>query len=78
LLDHRSKAQDNYFHLFAFREYRATLQLDHDLIHESQKYKHTRCSEKLLCKSFSLLKKWWALWDLNPRPTGYEPDALTN
>ena len=22
--------------------------------------------------------KWWALWDLNPRPTGYEPDALTN
>jgi len=24
------------------------------------------------------LLKWWALWDLNPRPTGYEPDALTN
>ena len=21
---------------------------------------------------------WWAFRDLNPRPSGYEPDALTN
>ena len=20
---------------------------------------------------------WWALWDSNPRPSGYEPGALT-
>ena len=32
----------------------------------------------LLAMRLLLLLKWWALWDLNPRPTGYEPDALTN
>ncbi len=25
-----------------------------------------------------LSQKWWALWDLNPGPSGYEPGALTN
>ena len=25
-----------------------------------------------------LRKKWWAFRDSNPRPSGYEPDALTN
>ena len=24
------------------------------------------------------LKKWWTIRDSNPRPTGYEPGALTN
>ncbi len=24
------------------------------------------------------LKKWWAFRDSNPKPTGYEPVALTN
>ena len=26
----------------------------------------------------SPMLRWWALWDLNPRPCGYEPRALTN
>ena len=26
----------------------------------------------------SMKKKWWAIGDSNPGPSGYEPDALTN
>ena len=27
---------------------------------------------------FCVILHWWAIRDSNPRPSGYEPDALTN
>ena len=31
-----------------------------------------------ICCLYSVDRCWWALGDLNPGPSGYEPDALTN
>ena len=30
------------------------------------------------CATAANIIVWWAIWDSNPGPTGYEPVALTN
>ncbi len=32
----------------------------------------------ICCSVFKVHLKWWTIRDSNPRPTGYEPGALTN
>jgi hypothetical protein len=36
----------------------------------------TSCSQSRCAPSCATSRNWWFLWDLNPRPSGYEPDAL--
>ncbi len=38
-------------------------------------WSQTKCATKL---RYTSKFKWWTIRDSNPRPTGYEPGALTN